>query len=322
MYRVLKRKHRAYLLIFFAFIFSLSIICSVFFEKNRVFPKCPRCKKAIQITGNSSPRDLVISSVFGRESSAQVFLRSLRSVGCKAKVVLISNSSVSENQVQFAKICGAEYFIMKSPDNSTTFYPHSLRYIGYSQFFQSNRDIYDRILHSDSFDVYFQSDPFTENIEKQNLYFAMEGIPIGNSTWNTGWLNRAYNESVSFNLSNYEVSCSGTVIGGFDQFKKYLNTMLSHSPFWNNGRHSLDQAYHNFLLHTGQFQREGVNTRFLGCDSHILTMHYCSRHGKEVISDHQIRGPLNLSSPAIVHQYNLFPRSSDIINRLCPKNRL
>jgi hypothetical protein len=157
------------------------------------------------------------------------------------------------------------------------FYPHSLRCIGYRQYLSSTDRTFDRIFHTDAFDVFFQSYPFTHSIRRHRLDFILERPTIANSEWNTEWLIRAYNESVSRPLANFTVSCSGTVIDGTAQFRIYLDTLLGHDPFWQNGRHSLDQAYHNFLLHTGELERVGVRPKFLGCSSQILTMHYCSR---------------------------------------------
>jgi hypothetical protein len=101
------------------------------------------------------------------------------------------------------------------------------------------------------------------------------------------------------------VSCSGTLIGGAKQFRISLDTLLGHEPFWLNGRPALDQAYHNFLLHTGVFERNGVKAEFLDCNSHVLTMHYCSRGKKEVDGDRVVSPNRNVV-PAVVHQYPLF----------------
>jgi hypothetical protein len=99
------------------------------------------------------------------------------------------------------------------------FYPHSLRYIGYRQYLSSTDRTFDRIFHPDSFDVFFQSDPFMHSIRMDRLYFVLEPPTIANSEWNTEWLIRAYNESISRSLANFTVSCSGTVIGGAAQFR-------------------------------------------------------------------------------------------------------
>jgi hypothetical protein len=124
----------------------------------------------------------------------------------------------------------------------------------------------------DSFDVVFQPDPFTHAIRRDRLYFVLERSTIANSEWNTGWIIRAYNASISRSLVLFRASGSGTVIGRAAQFRIYLDTLLGREPLWQNGRHSLDQAYHNFLRHTGKFEEAGVRREFLGCDSQILTI--------------------------------------------------
>jgi hypothetical protein len=82
---------------------------------------------------------------------------------------------------------------------------------------------------------------------------------------------------------NFTVSCSGTVIGGSWQFLIYLERLLGHEPFWQNGKHWLDQTYHNFLLHMGEFKNRGIKKQFLDCNSQFLTMHYCSRGKKDTL---------------------------------------
>lgn len=279
---------------------------------------CPGLKNRY---GNSSPNDLVITGVFGKEEKVYKFLRTLRTVGCKARVVIITNSTIdSEIQKKIEK-CGASIYKMKSTTKTHHMYPHSLRYVGYKEFLDKYKNNFNRILHADSFDVFYQSDPFTEEIKPQNLYFVMERPLIGNSSWNSGWLERAYNESVSKQLSDFQVSCSGTIIGGSEQFMIWLNTLVSHEPFWANGRHSLDQAYHNYLLHTGTFEKNGVHPEYLDCNSHILTMHYCSKGYGILVKNNLVYCPDNETIPSIVHQYNLFEEAHKSLRKVCSNKR-
>jgi hypothetical protein len=281
------------------------------------FPDCEPCANLEPSHGDSSPKDLVIAAVFGGEERVSRFIRTLRSSGCQASVVFITNRSVQPSIASDYRKCGAEFFLMNTSVATDHFYPHSLRYIGYRQYLSATDRVFDRIFHTDSFDVFFQSDPFTHSIRREKLYFVLERPTIRDSEWNTGWLIRAYNESISKALANFTVSCSGTVLGGADQFRIYLDTLLGHEPFWQNGRHSLDQAYHNFLLHTGEFERAGIRPEFLGCDSQILTMHYCSRGMKDT-KDGKVISPNGSIMPAVVHQYNLFKGASRVLGKICP----
>ena len=292
---------------------------SNFIDEFDAFPDCDKCPKLDKKYGNSTPNDLIITGVFGNEGKIDKFIRSLRSTGCLASLILVTNLSFPEKYRKKYLNCGAEIFQMKYDNNMSHFYPHSLRYLGYSQFFKSTNKKIDRVLHTDSYDVFFQSDPFTDKVDKNKLYFITEGIKIQNSSWNHGWLERAYNKSVSNSLGEFEVSCSGTVIGGYSQFLIYLNTLTSHPQFWANGRHSLDQAYHNYLLHTGAFTKNGIKPEFWDCNSPIITMHYCARndYGKEIIKNDRVMSPNGKIIPSIVHQYNLYQHSSMTLKFLC-----
>lgn len=280
--------------------------------------KCQICRNLPKAYGNSSPKDLVITGVFGKEKKFKKFIHSLRATGCQAKVVVVSNVSLKKQYQEMYKKCDVDFFVMKSPPETMTMYPHSLRYVGYQQYFDSIKNTkFNRVLHADSFDVFFQKDPFTDEILNDRLYFTMEDILIQNSSWNSGWLTRAYNESVANSLANYNVSCSGTLIGGYSQFIKYLEVLLHHQPFWLNGRHSLDQAYHNYLLHTSAFKKAGIKEEFMGCNSPIITLHYCGRI-KQVVKNGRIYSPNGLVVPAIVHQYPLFQSMTNAISKMCP----
>lgn len=280
------------------------------------FTKCNVCPHIKQAYKDSRPEDLILLGVFGDIEKVKIFIKSLRAVGCTAHIVIVTNTTYNEEIRKILGHCGVEFFRMHVPKNATHHAPHSLRYIGYRQFLEStNRQFY-RIFHSDSFDVFFQSDPFTEQIYPDSLYFIMEDILIKDSTWNTGWLKRAYNSTISEQFGNFTVSCSGTVIGGADQFKRYLNTLLSHQEFWKNGRHSLDQAYHNYLLHSGEFERAGIKRKEFGCNSPFLTLHYCSRYDEQDYFDDVIC-PDGHTKPAVVHQYNINFKAKSLIESKC-----
>lgn len=302
---------------------SLSLIFVVAaFKFGRVpvildLSKCKICSDVKNAYGNSQPEDLILLGVFGDISRVFTFVKSLRAVGSLAHVVIISNTTFNEHVRKSLGYCGVEFFTMKSPPNTSRHYPHSLRYIGYMQYLKSTSRTFNRIFHSDAFDVFFQSDPFSEQISPDYLYFVMEDVKIRDSSWNVGWMKRAYNQSIAEAYGSDIVSCSGTIIGGAQQFKIYLKTLLDHKPFWMNGRHSLDQAYHNYLLHSGEFERNGIKRKEFGCNSPFLTLHYCSRWGKYVEKSDGIYCPDGLTKPAVIHQYNINQEAGEYISNHC-----
>ena len=234
--------------------------------------------------------------------------------------MVVTNSSFDKEYKQKYEDCNVEFFFMNQTAATADFYPNSLRYIGYQQFFKANESRqFNRVLHADAFDVFFQKDPFDEQIHNDRLYFALEDIPIRDSKWNSGWLTRAYNKSIATKLGNNTVSCSGTVIGGYLPFLKYLDVLLNHPQFWKNGRDTLVQAYHNYLLYTSAFTASQIKYSFLGCNSQILTMHYCSRSSSLTIKHNHIYSPNGQLEPSIVHQYPVYQQAINAINSLCPK---
>jgi hypothetical protein len=319
------RKHvRAGNIILFILTFMITFgILTVYFpfshppKKSPVrFDNCHPCSNLYSAHGDSSPDDLILSGLFGGEDRVMPFLRSLRSVGSQASVVFITNRTVPPAIAEEHDGCGATFFVMETSQKAKGFDPNVLRFMGYRQYLAKSKRSFNRVFHTDSSATFFQSDPFTTAIRRDRLYFVLEGVTIENSQWNRGWVMRAYNESVLKRISNFTVSCSGTVLGGREQFLKYLDTMLGHKPFWSNGQLQLDQAYHNFLLYTGEFARNRIKPEFLGCNSQFLTMHYCSR-GKKVVSGDRVISPDGEATPAVVHQYNMFHEAADLLQNLC-----
>lgn len=285
----------------------------------RRFPKCMPCRLIPPKHGNSTPNDLIISGAFGQVKNALKFLRTLREVDCMASVVFVTNRNIPESTLQEFRDCGAEFFTIRNvPARIRNFSPHCLRFFGYKEYLDRTDKKFDRILHSDAFDVFFQSDPFTADIRNDRLYFTMEDRKIKDCPFNTRWIRQSYNESVLRALENFTISCSGTVIGGYDQFMRYLVTMITHKPFLANGGTRLDpdQAYQNYLLHTGAFERAGVRAEYLGCNSAIISMHYCSSNRKRVFQNN-VRGPDGRTVPALVHQYNRYGDVISLVDRLC-----
>ena len=75
---------------------------------------------------------------------------------------------------------------------------------------------YEKCLHVDVTDSYFQSNPFS--YINGDLCLTSEGISIGNETWNSNMIKGYYGSEVFEKIKNEYVICGGVVGGGVSNF--------------------------------------------------------------------------------------------------------
>jgi hypothetical protein len=183
--------------------------------------------------------------------------------------------------------------------------PKLSRYYFYQQWLTKHIDEVDRVLHTDTFDVIFQSDPFRPTINESKLYFTIEPVVLRDSWWTANWITQCYGLSVIRKFSDRPVSCSGVTVGGAVPFLKYLGILLGNEKWTTCFGHSLDQAHHNYLWYNGNFSNQGLEIEGLDCNSEFLTMHFCCKRGKCTWRpDGVIVGNDTNVEPVLVHQYN------------------
>jgi hypothetical protein len=85
--------------------------------------------------------------------------------------------------------------------------------------------------------------------------------------------------------------------------------------------HSLDQAHHNWLLYTGQFEKVGLEIDSFDCNSQFLTMHFCCKIAKCYWDNRTeiIYGNRTEKAPVLVHQYNRWKNLTRRNALFCPK---
>jgi hypothetical protein len=109
----------------------------------------------------------------------------------------------------------------------------------------------EKILLSDSRDVFFQADPFVGLDQK--LFTGLENIKVKDCNINKVWLERLYSYHELENIFDEPVLCSGVTLGQRDAILDYLETMclsLSQRLISAACRHGLDQGIHNWILRT------------------------------------------------------------------------
>ncbi|OHT01096.1 hypothetical protein TRFO_01672 [Tritrichomonas foetus] len=274
---------------------------------SQAHPKCPICNFTSLHKPTSTRRDVVLAAALTELKRVEYFLRTLRTTGTLARVILFldSKKTASTNWLKFFSACNIEPVFISKQDPVVRSAPKLSRYYFYQQWLSKHITEVDRVLHTDTFDVIFQSDPFIPIITQDSLFFTIEPVSLGGSHWTDQWITQCYGKNISRQFSSKPVSCSGVTVGGAAQFLTYLDVLLSTPKWVSCFGHSLDQAHHNFLWYTGEFEKAGVNIKTFDCNSPYLTMHFCCKRAKcEWKSNGVMFGNSSTVAPVLVHQYN------------------
>lgn len=199
---------------------------------------CNLTESKTSLKGNSTKRDLIITSAFNKISGSLPFVMSLRAAGCKASLVIIAGIEIKKYKEYISEIesygCQFIYINIDIPNKKDVFY---YRHQLYYQFFTYNRDKIDRVLHADLFDTIFQHDPFIA--DGKSLILTNAYLKLSTNKWNQDAIKECvdvidkiipykgdhialYNEIIGNNHSNIN---AGNSYGSIDIMIDLENTM-------------------------------------------------------------------------------------------------
>lgn len=326
---VTKTKHEISLLgpLFISFFVGLTTFgCLSFAKLNAIqyitdTPKCPGCSIMPIHSPTSTKRDVILAAALSGSKRVDYFVRTLRATGCRARIILFINESqpLTEGFTSIVQCCGVEVVYVNHDSYALTEVPKMSRYYFEQQWLQKHIKEVDRVIHSDTFDVIFQSDPFIPQISRHKLYFTFEPVILKESFWTNKWMDQCYGIDIIRKYSNEYISCSGVTAGGSKLYLEYLNILLN-TPKWKTCYgHSLDQAHHNYLLFTGGFK--DIPIEKFGCDSPYLTMHFCCKREKCHLDNGVMFGPGD-KPPVLIHQYNRWKNLTEQNKVVCPIDKV
>jgi hypothetical protein len=189
---------------------------------------------------------------------------------------------------------------------------HNSRYFKCLEFLSDHTE-YKNIFLTDTKDVIFQSDPF-EDLDGEFLYFFQEdaGVSIlddpGHNAW---WLASAYGPEVLDQIGNYNIICSGTILGSYKRILKLLETVrreflkikVERPDTFSNT--ILDQAVINYL---SRLDTDTVTDSTVKANGDIVatlgipTSNQFSHTDQVMINGYSIM--VNSHLPRILHQYD------------------
>jgi hypothetical protein len=307
-----------FLIIIFLSLISLQLspipISDTARKRQFSFPNCTLCDIFPVTSSSSTTRDLVITATTSRISRLELLVRSLRSVGSQARVLVIvpRGLEIPDN----LRFCGVESFEVSSISSRTLRSPHKIRWEWYYQYLSRHLHEFDRIFHTDAFDAYFQGDPFLPSISARVLYLMSEGRLIKTCHTNSHWVSKCFGVEALKQIQRNEVICSGSAIGGAKPFFELVKMMVNRSGWDDCWQKAHDQGFLNYLVYTDLIGR--IPVKIFGCGSRFVTMAYCSASQLAFFDwNGRILSPYLLSTPVYLHQYNRYRNVDAELQRKC-----
>lgn len=257
----------------------------------------------------STNRDIVFLYATKPNPGLIISISSLRGTGCQCRIILFtpSNFEFTRFLVHFFIKKNVEVVFNADDKLKRSYAPHMLRYEYELEWLQKHKKEVDKILHSDSLDVFFQGDPFTSIISNDSLIFIVEPQCIRSCGWNLAWVNECYGPIGLRTLKNNFIICSGSISGPSNEYIKLLTLMIDQNEWKTCWGPSHDQPILNHIIWNDIAKMNGIKYKLSGCDGGFFTMQWCVLEKKVLYNEHNQIISNEGSVPSYIHQYNRYP---------------
>lgn len=266
---------------------------------------------------NSNYNDSVIVTGFGkRDIEIEYFVRTFRSTGTKARIVLFTNpEDHSERLAKILRDCNVVIIDVPDFKNFHFLLKRKTRFPLMFDLLSEAPEYFNRVMYCDLFDTMFQGDPFTEETTTKSVVIASEPETLFNR-WAyvrarkiAGWHWYKYKDSSNL--------CSGFFVGSAAMIKTICELEIAvYGP--NFKVRSSDQIILNYLVHTNQFQYLGIDFDVsIGANSHYPSI-AMDKNGYNLTVLGEIKHYKTGVTPLLIHQYNRNWEYSRLIHKYCP----
>ena len=300
------------------------IIVSMTAEKNKLGNATP--KEAYFLCNinsstkniKSSYKDVVFLYASKYGPGLELAIKSLRSTGSICRIILFipKNIKLTRYQERIFNSLRIELEYVQDTKKRADI-PHMIRYEYEYQWLLSHQTEVERIFHTDSFDVFFQGDPFSTHISKDKLTFVVEPHCIRSCGWNTNWLAKCYVEPTLWNMRHHYIICSGSIAGSASDYIKLLELMTKSDEWSRCWDRSLDQPILNVLVWMGNVTRAGIKYSFTGCDEGFFTAQWCALEKTINYNEYGQIISLKGTVPSYIHQYNRIDNLTQKLYQIC-----
>lgn len=218
----------------------------------------------------SSSRDLCITPIFNFENNFAVNLFSIRKSGCAATIVILSDKSTfftyeTKKLISLfkVKICKGIFNDNSALKRHVDFMRDTLCYellkIIHKKM-EKDEAIYERVFFFDSFDVYFEKDPFRYFEKKDIVYFFQEAdVRLADSSFNAEGVSGCFGYDGLESIKDKPVICSGTMASGsIAAFLHFLDYFV-HLKCFQDSKCPYDQGALIYVIHSNLLTKKNIN---------------------------------------------------------------
>ncbi|OHT05377.1 hypothetical protein TRFO_05962 [Tritrichomonas foetus] len=289
---------------------------------------CPACIFNVRNrdNSNSSPSDVVISSMFFQSFNLIPCIRSLRTTGSKCSAVIFTDTSLM-NQItsEFQKImndCGCAIFSIGTLSTKERKYLFMLRNIIANQFLEKNQNLFKRIIVFDLYDTIFQGDPFTADFYEDVIGFSIETTKIRGNHFKGVSIILGSEKASSKCYKKKIVNC-GTIIGTTKVVLKFLKLFiqqtekLSKSDFVDLIETQFpDQAIVNSFICGGIFDENGIKYHLYHATDDYISLYLLFRNKLNFTLGNFIWNSTKF--PLLIHLFDRSKRFCKSVTKACP----
>ena len=297
--------------ILFLFLFLVNLKPKISYDANSQI--CKLCNFNPIGAANSTNRDAVFTMMTQFGSGSEMLIRSLRTTGCNATIIIFTPKGVELPNWVFN--CGARQVMIEPLSKRAKSSPYKIRWEWYYMFLKKEVDNFDRIFHTDAFDAFFFGDPFQYAKDFDALYFQMEDRSLRSCPYNKMWVLSCHFDVNRHKLLGKTIACSGSLLGGAKPFLTFLEMLVTHNEWplcWEKG---FDQGDFNYILYT-ELENTNITIYKMGCNSGFMTYQYCVDPNR-VFNSENIPITKNGTKVVYAHQYNRYTAITKYIKSLC-----
>lgn len=274
-------------------------------------------------TTYSTSHDLCMTPILGsREGNFVVNLFSIRKSGCAATIIIFTNNISIFSKEAKQLITLFEVKIVKGIIKNNNLLRHFdfvrdemcfyfLKHMVENM--NKNEAMHvDRVFFFDSFDVYFEKDPFNYFDKKDMVYFFQESnIKLYHDKFNSDGVRKCFGYSALSLIREKTIICSGTMAAGSaTAFLRFLDFFI-HSSFYTDQKCPYDQGALIYIIHSGILSSNNISFHVFPPDGpvgacKIGPIVYQKRlyMGNNYI---ELKSRNNNHVFEVVHQYSHFP---------------
>jgi hypothetical protein len=252
---------------------------------------------------------LILTFSASNLSNIRDLLLSIRSIGIRARVVVVvlETTIIPQDIETTFNSCNIEVFRADGDRISSS------KFTAYQQFLEEHGSEFDRILHVNPENTYFQGDPFTDSITSDGFNVVLEGLSIGQSSTDSAVMSSCYGDLALAEVEGYEIAMAGIFGGQRNSFELFVGLMSNLTAKQCN-LPGADQAHLNHLIWSNEWFDFEIPFRFHGCTSGIIAAPYCLR---STLDSYRLFVGVTGKEVSILHEYRELSTIVRYIHQMC-----